>query len=83
MEYLTTWFYRYHSRLSCIMKKVKIIAQNLPEDFGFLVNQKFVKITDLTVEQAELIQSQHPGYVEVITLQSAQTKRRNAKNSIK
>ncbi len=83
MGYLATWFSRHHSRRKCLMKKVKIIAQNLPEDFGFLVNQKFVKITDLTVEQAELIQSQHPGYVEVITLQTAHPKRRNAKNSIK
>jgi len=65
------------------MKMVKIIAQNLPEGFGFLINQKFVKITDLTVEQAELIQNQHAGYVEVISAKPATTRRRNVKNSIK
>ena len=64
------------------MKTVKIIAQDLPVGFGFLINQKFVKITDLTVEQAELIQSQHPAYVEVITLRTGKTRKRNAKNSI-
>lgn len=48
-------------------QKVKIIAQNLPAGFGFLIGDRNVQLDEnISLEDAKLIASQHAGYIEII-----------------
>lgn len=48
-------------------QKIKIIAQNLPAGFGFLIGDRNVKLDEnISLEDAKLIASQHAGYIEII-----------------
>lgn len=64
------------------MKEYKIKNQSLPDEgFGFSIGKRFVKLVDLTDEQAALVDSQFPGaYVEKIV--SPKQKKKNDKNGI-